>query len=80
MPHLTREANMVSKSEHVQKSTPRYNQRSVYFDPDVMAGLETFCQRYPLLPLSMIVNVAMRRYLRAAEHGIDGNLEPLRKG
>lgn len=71
---------MVSKPEHMQKSPPRHNQRSVYFDPDVMEGLEKFCQRYPLLPLSMIVNVAMRDYFKATQHGIDGNLQPLRKG
>jgi hypothetical protein len=56
----------------------RVNQKSIYLDDDILAELDTFMRSYPLLPMSMIVNAAMRFYFEAVESagGVDGNLRP----
>lgn len=55
------------------------NQVSVYIAEDVVDKLLRFSTTQPLASVSAIVNAALRMYLAAAEHGVDGRLVPINR-
>lgn len=60
-----------------KKMASRTNQKTFFVTDDIAEPLEQFHKRYPYAKFSAVVNAALREYLRMAQYGVDGNLQPL---
>jgi hypothetical protein len=58
-------------------SKTRRKQECVYLNDDSLNVLDKLQARYPMRARSAFVNAALKIYWEHAQHGLDGNLDPM---